>query len=119
VAIFGGNFTAITNRLCDHPKPACAGSRAADDGRLWVVVAANLFGNTRRLQIASAITRNLPAQVRAQPTSALDSCRGGNYSATLTWTARQIILSANNTNNANQNQKLAKISVIRGQKQKG
>jgi hypothetical protein len=44
----------MRNRLYDYPKPAYAGSRKADDGfavsaqpngRLWVFVATNLFGN--------------------------------------------------------------------------
>jgi hypothetical protein len=39
-------YIAIGNRLHDHPKPAYAGSRKADDGRLWVFVATNLFGNS-------------------------------------------------------------------------
>jgi hypothetical protein len=33
--------SAIGNRLHDYPKPAYAGSRKADDGRLGVFVATN------------------------------------------------------------------------------
>jgi predicted protein tyrosine phosphatase len=60
-------------------KPAYAGSRKADDvlvlsqakNRLRVLVATNLFGNTRRLEIASTTIRNLPAQVSCQADAVL------------------------------------------------
>jgi hypothetical protein len=35
--------TAIGNHLYDNPKPTCAGSRKADTGRLWVLIAANFI----------------------------------------------------------------------------